>query len=138
MDNLDEVLSEAGEETETDQDSHSHELTLNCENIDEIIEHYLRPSTIFPSFLFKKTKPKKVDFLPNNINGNVYYKVKCTIKNYTKKTADHLTVQHENFIRERPWQKRSEESRNMQRFMVVYKYNMFIPHEREEANFMAF
>ena len=89
MDNLDEVLSEAGEEIETDQDSHSHEFTLNCENIDQIVQNYLRPSTVFPSFLFNKTKPKKVDFLPNNINGNVYYKVKCTIKNYTKKTADH-------------------------------------------------
>ena len=54
MDNLDEVLSEAGEEIETDQDSDSHEFTLECENIDEIVQNYLRPSTIFPSFLFKK------------------------------------------------------------------------------------
>ena len=88
MESLDEVLSEDGEEVETESDTQSHVLTLEHENVDEVIEQYLRPSTIFPSFLFKKTKPKKVDFLPHNITGNVYYKVKCTVKNYAKKTSD--------------------------------------------------
>ena len=88
MESLDEVLSEAGEEVETEGQEGSHVLTLEHDNVDEVIEQYLRPSTIFPSFLFRKTKPKKVDFLPHNINGNVYYKVKCTTKNYGKKTSD--------------------------------------------------
>ena len=88
MESLDEVLSEAGEEVETEGHEGSHVLTLEHDNVDEVIEQYLRPSTIFPSFLFRKTKPKKVDFLPHNINGNVYYKVKCTTKNYGKKTSD--------------------------------------------------
>ena len=86
---LDDVLSEAGEDVETEVDTGSHELNLESENVDEVIELYLRPSTIFPSFLFRKTKPKKVDFLPHNINGNVYYKVRCTLRNYSKKTSDH-------------------------------------------------
>ena len=85
---LDDVLSEAGEDVETEVDTGSHELHLESENVDEVIELYLRPSTIFPSFLFRKTKPKKVDFLPHNINGNVYYKVRCTLRNYSKKTSD--------------------------------------------------
>ena len=89
MESLDEVLSEAGEEVETERQEGSHVLTLEHDNVDEVIEQYLRPSIIFPSFLFRKTKPKKVDFLPHNINGNVYYKVKCTTKNYGKKTSDH-------------------------------------------------
>ena len=78
-------LSEDGEEVETESGTQSHVLTLEHENVDEVIE---QPSTIFPSFLFKKTKPKKVDFLPHNITGNAYYKVKCTVKNYAKKTSD--------------------------------------------------
>ena len=73
MESLDEVLSEAGKEVENEGAAGSHILTLDHDNVDEIIEQYLRPSTIFPSFLFRKTKPKKVDFLPHNINGNVYY-----------------------------------------------------------------
>ena len=84
MKSLDDVLSEAGEDVETEDDTQSHVLTLGSQNVDEVIEQYLRPSTIFPSFLFRKTKPKKVNFLPHNINGNVYYKVKCTPKNYQK------------------------------------------------------
>ena len=72
MESLDDVLSKAGEEVETEDDTQCHILTVDSENVDEVIEQYLRPSTIFPSFLFRKTKLKKVDFLPHNINGNVY------------------------------------------------------------------
>ena len=82
-------MSEAGEDVETESDTGSHELYLESENVDEVIKQYLRPSTIFPSFLFRKTKPMKVDFLPHNINGNVYYKVWCTLQNYSKKTSNH-------------------------------------------------
>ena len=68
MESLDEILSEAGEEVETEEgEEGSHILTLEHDNVDEVIEQYLRPSTIFPSFLFRKTKPKKVEFLPQNI-----------------------------------------------------------------------
>ena len=33
-------------------------------------------------------KAKRCNFLPQNIDGNKYYKVKCSIKNYSKKTSD--------------------------------------------------
>ena len=68
MESLDEVLSEAGEEVETEVDTGSHVLILDSDNVDAVIEQYLRPSTVFPSFMFRKTKPKKVDFPPHNIN----------------------------------------------------------------------
>ena len=64
------------------------DFVLDLENVDEIIEQYLRPATMFPIFLFKRVTPKKVEFLPHNIDGNVYYKVCCTIKNYAKKTTN--------------------------------------------------
>ena len=54
---------------------------LDLENFDEIIEQYLRPATMFPVFLFKRVTP-------HNIDGNVYYKVRCYMKNYAKKTTD--------------------------------------------------
>ena len=62
MESLDEVLSKAGEEVETESDTQSHVLTLDSDNVAEVIEQFLRPFTIFPSFLFRKTKPKKVNF----------------------------------------------------------------------------
>ena len=49
---------------------------------------YLRPSTIFPTFLFNAVMPMKYHFLPQNIDGNKCYRVKCTVKNYSKKTSD--------------------------------------------------
>ena len=67
----------------------SHELDLHPETGKQLIENYLRPSTVFPTFLFKNVKSKKCHFLPQNIDGNKYYKVKCTVKNYAKKTSDH-------------------------------------------------
>ena len=60
--------------------------TLDPEYGEELLEQYLRP--IFPTFLFKNVKAKKYNFLPPNIDGNKYYKVKCTVKNYSKKTCD--------------------------------------------------
>ena len=66
----------------------SNELFTDAETGKQIIENYLRPSTVFPTFLFKDVKPKKCHFLPQNIDGNKYYKVRCTVKNYAKKTND--------------------------------------------------
>ena len=77
------------DDIETDPGPITHHLRLDDpEREQEIIEQYLRPSTIFPTFLFNRTVPKKVDFLPHNIDGNVYYKVKCTTRNYCKKVSD--------------------------------------------------
>ena len=64
------------------------ELQMDPEEADALIRQYLRPSTIFPTMLFRDVRPKKCNFLPPNIDGNKYYKVKCTAKNYTKKTSD--------------------------------------------------
>ena len=66
----------------------SNELFTDAETGKQIIENYLRPSTVFPTLLFKDVKPKKCHFLPQNIDGNKYYKVRCTVKNYAKKTND--------------------------------------------------
>ena len=66
----------------------SNELFTDAETGKQIIANYLRPSTVFPTFLFKDVKPKKCHFLPQNIDGNKYYKVRCTVKNYAKKTND--------------------------------------------------
>ena len=66
----------------------SHELDLDPETGKQLIENYLRPSTVFPTNLFRDVRPKKCHFLPQNIDGNKYYKVKCTVKNYAKKTSD--------------------------------------------------
>ena len=55
MESLDEVLSEAGD-VEAEGETGSHVLTLDSDNVDEVIEQYLKPSTIYPSFLFRKTK----------------------------------------------------------------------------------
>ena len=61
---------------------------MDREHAEELVNQYLRLSTIFPTFLFRNVKPKRCNFLPQNLDGNKYYKVKCTIKNYSKKTSD--------------------------------------------------
>ena len=49
---------------------------------------YLRPSTAFPLHLFARCVPKKVTFLPENIDGLKVYRVACTAKDLVKKTSD--------------------------------------------------
>ena len=91
LDTITDALKEAeetdaeGEETSVTE---SKEPDLEPEHAEALIEQYLRPSTLFPTFLFRNVKAKRCNFLPQNIDGNKYYKVKCSIKNYLKKTSD--------------------------------------------------
>ena len=91
LDTITDALKEAeetdaeGEETSVTE---SNEPDLDPEHAEALIEQYLRPSTLFPTFLFRNVKAKRCNFLPQNIDGNKYYKVKCSIKNYSKKTSD--------------------------------------------------
>ena len=66
----------------------SNELVINGERGDSLIRNYLRPGTVFPKWLFNEVVPKSVSFLPPNINGNKYWLVSCTEKDYTKKCQD--------------------------------------------------
>ena len=91
LDTINDALREAEDtdaETEETSVTDMNELDLDPEQAEELIQQYLRPSTIFPTFLFRNVKVKRCIFLPQNIDGNTYYKVKCTIKNYSKKTSD--------------------------------------------------
>ena len=54
----------------------------------EVEEKFLRPGTIFPIHLFEKAFLLEVNFLSGSINGNKAYKVMCSSRNYSKKTAD--------------------------------------------------
>ena len=49
---------------------------------------YLRPRTAFPHHIYDKCIPKKVKFLPSNVNGNCVYEVEATPIDYTQKTND--------------------------------------------------
>ena len=88
LDVLTDALKEAEETDAETEETQSNELDLDPEHAEELVNQYLRPSTIFPTFLFRNVKPKRCNFLPQNLDGNKYYKVKCTIKNYSKKTSD--------------------------------------------------
>ena len=88
LDVLMDALKEAEETDAETEETQSNELDLDPEHAEELVNQYLRPSTIFPTFLFRNVKPKRCNFLPQNLDGNKYYKVKCTIKNYSKKTSD--------------------------------------------------
>ena len=88
LDVLTDALKEAEETDAETEETQSNELDLDPEHAEELVSQYLRPSTIFPTFLFRNVKPKRCNFLPQNLDGNKYYKVKCTIKNYSKKTSD--------------------------------------------------
>ena len=88
LDVLMDALKEAEERDAETEETQSNELDLDPEHAEELVSQYLRPSTIFPTFLFRNVKPKMCNFLPQNLDGNKYYKVKCTIKNYSKKTSD--------------------------------------------------
>ena len=88
LDVLTDALKEAEETDAETEETQSNELDLDPEHTEELVSQYLRPSTIFPTFLFRNVKPKRCNFLPQNLDGNKYYKVKCTIKNYSKKTSD--------------------------------------------------
>ena len=88
LDVLTDALKEAEQTDAETEETQSNELDLDPEHAEELVNQYLRPSTIFPTFLFRDVKPKRCNFLPQNLGGNKYYKVKCTIKNYSKKTSD--------------------------------------------------
>ena len=75
------------EETVSSQKG-SHTASNELDVDPQLIKMYLRPSTIFPTFLFNDVIPMKCHFLPQNIDGNKCYRVKCTVKNYSKKTSD--------------------------------------------------
>ena len=88
---LDTMTNALREAEETDAEvketsvTESNEPDLDPEYAEELIEQYLRPSILFPTFLLPNVKAKRCNFLPQNIDGNKYYMVKCSIKNYSKK-----------------------------------------------------
>ena len=88
LDVLTDALKEAEETDAETEETQSNELDLDPEHAEELVSQYLQPSTIFPTFLFRNAKLKRCNFLTQNLDGNKYYKVKCTIKNYSKKTSD--------------------------------------------------
>ena len=87
IDVITDALKEA-EQTDVETEERDDEAEMETEYDEELINQYLRPSTIFPTFLFRNIKPKRCNFLPQNIDGSKYFKVKCSIKNYSKKTSD--------------------------------------------------
>ena len=87
IDVITDALKEA-EQTDAETEERDDEAEMETEYDEELINQYLRPSTIFPTFLFRNIKPKRCNFLPQNIDGIKYFKVKCSIKNYSKKTSD--------------------------------------------------
>lgn len=56
-----------------------------------MLENHLRPNTVFPVDLFSPCIPKKVEFLPPNIDGLKVYQVRCTAKDLVKKTGGGFT-----------------------------------------------
>ena len=65
-----------------------HVLKLDKDFEKSILEMHLRPNTVFPVHLFSRCTPKKVQFLPPNIDGLKVYWVACTAKDIVKKTTD--------------------------------------------------
>ena len=65
-----------------------HILYLEPEVEKAVLEMYLRPSTIFPIHLYSRCIPKKVHFIPANLDGLKVYRVSCTSKDLVKKTND--------------------------------------------------
>ena len=65
-----------------------HVLQLDKDFEKSILEMHLRPNTVFPVHLFSRCTPKKVQFLPPNIDGLKVYRVSCTAKDIVKKTTD--------------------------------------------------
>ena len=66
-----------------------HELKLDPEVEKIMLDMYLRPNTQFPIHLYREgVRPKKVDCLPENIDGLKCYKVKCNGKTLIKNTTD--------------------------------------------------
>ena len=89
LDIITDALKEA-EQTDAETEERDDEAEMETEYDEELINQYLRPSTIFPTFLFRNIKAKRCNFLPQNIDGIKYFKVKCSIKNYSKKTSEEL------------------------------------------------
>ena len=101
-----EVLGEGVDDKDTDEPEASGswetgELQMDPEEADSLIRQHLRPATLFPTKLFRDVRPKKCNFLPPNIDGNKYYKVKCTAKNYTKENKGPKMVRHAYFFKNR-------------------------------------
>ena len=81
-------LGEFSETFDIIQKSEPHVLHLKPEIEKAVLERYLRPSTIFPVHLYGPCIPKKVHFLPANIDGLKVYRVACTPKDFLTKTSD--------------------------------------------------
>ena len=66
----------------------SNQLVIDGIKGDALVQSYLRPGTVFPTFLFKNVQPKSVTFLSPNINGNKYWLVTCSEKDLMKKCQE--------------------------------------------------
>lgn len=66
------------------------------------IQRFLRPRTKFPEHLFDDIVPIQVDDCPDDIDGNLCYKIPCNYRNWLKKSGDRryfalVTSSKENF-----------------------------------------
>ena len=57
------------------------------------INKYMRPRTEFPEHLFRDVEPEEAVKCPDEIDGNVVYKVKVNSQNYQKKWRDRRNFQ---------------------------------------------
>ena len=82
LDTITDALREAEEtdvETEETSITDMNELDLDPDQAEELIQQYLRPSTIFPTFLFRNVKAKRCNFLPSEyrwqhiLQGQMYH-----------------------------------------------------------------
>ena len=65
-----------------------HILYLEPDVEKAMLAMYLRPNTVFPVHLFSPCIPKKVHFIPANLDGLKVYRVSCTAKDLLKKISD--------------------------------------------------
>ena len=106
VDNSDSETNEISEIPE------SNELVIDGIRGDSLVQSYLRPGTVFPTFLFKNVQPKLVTFLPppthqwKQVLASHLYR-----KGFNEKMSREKMVLHEDIITESF--ERCEESRDL-------------------------
>ena len=80
---------EADNPSISDAENPEHNGNMKSMQISESdMDRYLRQGTLYPTQLFRNQEPEVVDRLPGDIDGISYYKVNCTMRNYSKLTSD--------------------------------------------------
>ena len=105
VDNSDSETNEISEILE------SNELVIDGIRGDALVQSYLRPGTVFPTFLFKNVLPKLVTFLPPQHQWKQVLASHLYRKGFNEKMSREKMVLHEDIITERS--ERCEESRDL-------------------------